>query len=263
MGLIRSVGALGAATLALALAGPARGQSGTEILQEEEFLRTAPIITVAKREMGGRTMAWRVYLNDGQKAVPAIFKYVNRQRPNFLASSYRYELAAYALDKRLGLGFIPPTVEREVEGLPGSLQLYCEDVITEAVRRRKRIAPDDPTHLQDRFSEMGLFENLTNCPRLDEGDILIRTSDWRVWRIDYSDAFAPEETLLADSPFPRCSKRLYARLREIPDDELESLLAPYLNAEEIQALLVRRRLIVEKIEDLIRDKGEAAVLFEP
>jgi hypothetical protein len=231
--------------------------------EQEEHLRTAAIITVAKSETTGRTNAWKVYLDGGRGASRAIFKYVNRQRPTLLPSSYRYELAAYELNKLLETGLIPPTVEREIDGMNGSLQCYCEGVISEADRQRKRIAPPDTKALQDALSEVGILENLTCNPREDASDILINTSDWTVWRVDFSEAFAPETSLLADSPFSRCSKKLYQKLRETPDEEFRSRLGTYLNPEETSALLVRKRLILEKLESLIKEKGEAAILFRP
>lgn len=241
----------------------ARAKSPSEIQEREEHLRTAPIITVAKTESTGRTSAWKVYLDGGRIASRAIFKYVNRQRPTLLPSSYRYELAAYELSKLLGMTLIPPTVEREIEGMKGSLQCYCEGVITESARRRKGLSPSNVTKLQDAFSEVAILENLTCNPREDASDILIDTSDWTVWRVDFSEAFAPETTVLADSPFSRCSKGLFQKLRDTPDDEFRGRLASYLNPEEIDALLARKRLILDRLEGLIKDKGEAAVLFVP
>lgn len=242
----------GAGTLAL-------GQAAS--VEREEFLRTAPITTVAKAESTGRTNAWKVYLSNGQQASRAIFKYIHRPRPTLLPSNYQYELAAYALNKLLGLDLVPATVERMIDGRTGSLQCFCEGTISEAVRRGKNLKPPDVSILQNAFSEMGIFENLTDNPREDTSDILINTKDWKVWRVDFSEAFAPDTVLLPDSPFPRCSKKLYAALRGIPDDRIRELLKGYLNDEELEAVLVRKRLVLEKLDALIRDKGEEAVLF--
>jgi len=242
----------GAGTLAL-------GQAAS--VEREEFLRTAPVITVAKDESTGRTNAWKVYLNDGQQASRAIFKYIHRPRPTLLASSYQYELAAYALNKLLGLDLVPVTVERAIDGRTGSLQSFCEGTISEAKRRRQDLKPADVSILQNAFSDVGIFENLTDNPREDASDILINTKDWKVWRVDFSEAFEPDTVLLPDSPFPRCSKKLYAALRGIPDGRIRELLKAYLDDEELEALLVRKRLIMDKLDALIREKGEEAVLF--
>jgi hypothetical protein len=249
-------------------AGPAPGQDRSSadkgrpaVEAEEAFLRTAPVITVSKQEGSGRANAWKVFLDNGQTASKAFFKYVDRRRPRPFPSSYRYELAAYALDKLLGTGLMPPTVERAIDGMPGSLQTFCEGVITEAVRKRRAIAPSDVTMLQQTFATIAILENLTYCPR-DENDILIRTSDWKVWRIDYSEAFEPEAALIPDSIVTHCPRAVFGKLREVPDSEYRAKLGDCLNDEEIEALLARKRLIVDKLEALIKDKGEAAVLFD-
>ncbi|MCK7469675.1 MAG: hypothetical protein MZU95_01865 [Desulfomicrobium escambiense] len=39
---------------------------------------------------------------------------------------WKYEIAAYVLDKLLGLGMVPPTVEKAMAGRPGSCQLWIE-----------------------------------------------------------------------------------------------------------------------------------------
>jgi len=238
-----------------------RGQEASSFAAREELLRTAPIITVAKNESTGRTSSWKVYLNDGQTAFRAIFKYVHRPRPRPLPSSYQYELAAYALNKLYGLGLVPPTIEREVDGLKGSLQCFCEGVMSEAARLRKKIMPPEGINLENALAEVGLFENLTNNPREDASDILVNASDWKVWRVDFSEAFAPDKVILTASPFARCSRKLYANLLEVSDEALRNAVQPYLNGEEIEALLARKKMIVDWLASLIRDKGESAVLF--
>ena len=262
----KTLGIGGTVLIALSLCltglGPqARGQDAAAAVAHEEMLRTAPIITVAKNESTGRTNSWKVYLNDGEKAFRAIFKYIHRPRPRPLPSSYQYELAAYALNKLYGLDLVPATIEREVDGLKGSLQCFCEGVMSEASRLRKKITPPEGINLEDAFAEVGLFENLTNNPREDASDILVNTSDWKVWRVDFSEAFAPDTVRLTASPFARCSRKLYAKLLEVSDETLRNTLQPNLNSEEIEALLVRKKLIVDWLGALIRDKGESAVLF--
>ena len=42
--------------------------------------------------------------------------------------SYRSEIAAYELDKLLGLGMIPPTVERHIKAEVGAAMLWVENV---------------------------------------------------------------------------------------------------------------------------------------
>ena len=44
-------------------------------------------------------------------------------------ASYKNEIAAYELDKLLKLDMVPPTVERQLQGITGAAQLWVENVV--------------------------------------------------------------------------------------------------------------------------------------
>ena len=230
----------------------------------ENYLRTADIISVRKDESAGRTAPWRINLNDGKIARQGHFKHVNRLRPSlFPADSYKYDIAAYELDKLLNLNIIPPIVEREIEGTKGSLQLFLEGIITENDRERKKIDPPDPISFKNTLEVINVFENLVyeeDCFDLD--DTLINMEDWKIWRVDFSMAFSPIPELIPGCKITRCSKKLYQNLLKLDNEAVKAMLKPYLNDEEIEALLKRKNIIIEKIQQLIKEKGEASVLFQ-
>ena len=85
--------------------------------------------------------------------------------------------------------------------------------------------------------------------------------DWKVCCIDFSEAFAPRSELIPDCPITRCSRKLYQNLMKLDDNEVKAKLKPYLNDEEIKALLQRKKAIINRIKQLIQEKGEEAVLF--
>ncbi len=89
----------------------------------EAFLRTAAV-TAHGPGPGGRTDAWRLTLEARGIVLDALFRYIDRRRPDPLADSFKYDLAAYALNKYLGLSYVPPIVERTVEDVPGALQTF-------------------------------------------------------------------------------------------------------------------------------------------
>lgn len=232
------------------------GQKNLEI-----FLRTANVASVNKGGVGGRTGPWVVSLDDGKTRKRTIFKYVNAQRPASPPDSYKYDLAAYELTKLLGIEMIPPIVEREVEKTMGTLQIFLEDCIREKERRRKKIEPPDPKAFGDAMEDVKVLEILTLDECMDRDDTYIHREEWRVWRVDFSEAFFPSPELPEGCEITRCSKKFYQALLRLPDDVIVSTMKPYLNEEEIDALLKRKCLIIEKINKLIEDKGEAAVLF--
>lgn len=231
----------------------------------ENYLKNAKVCS-EKRRVGRRTEAWLLCLTDGKIERRGFFRITNRIRPHPLADSYKYDLAAYELNKLLDLNIVPPTVEREVEGRKGMLQLLIEGIITEEVRRNKNIEPPDLEKYKNSLEELTVFENLTYsdsyCAKKDLGDILIiHKEDWKIWRVDFSEAFVPFSELLPECPITRCSKSLYQNLQKLDNDNVKSKLSLYLNDEEISALLERKKIIIEKIKKLIEEKGEEAVLF--
>jgi hypothetical protein len=259
------VGALGmgfAGRVAVALVGAARTGEDAQQKALEDFLKSAKITSVDKNVEPGRGAAWRISLRDATGSRRGFFKYVNVRRPQVSPISYKYELAAYALSKLLRVPVVPPVVEREVEGRKGSLQIFMDNCISEAERRKAgRAAAFDPRALQDALDELAVLETLMCCER-DINDILIHKNDGRVCRIDFSEAFDPSPELPASAAVARCSRRLYAGLRDLVPVDAGTVLKPYLNDAEITGLLTRRARILETLNARIAAEGEAAVLFD-
>jgi len=231
----------------------------------ETYLKTAKIGS-DKKPMGGRTEAYVVSLDNGKIKRRGVFKFTDRTRPTALPDSYKYGIAAYELDKLLDLNSVPATVVREIEGRKGSLMIFLEGSLSEKERRIKKIEPPDPKAFENALEEIKVFENLAYyrslCGEKDLKDILIMSKeDWKVWAIDFSEAFAPRSELIPDCIITRCSRKLYQNLMKLDDNKVKARLKPYLNDEEIKALFERKKAIINRIKQLIQEKGEEAVLF--
>jgi len=229
--------------------------------ETEKFLLTAEVVSIEKHLEIGRTNFWKVLLNDGKKELKAIFKYVNRSRPSLFSDSYKYEIAAYKVNKILGINLVPPVVERKINGQTGSLQIMIENVLTDRNRKIQNIEPEKPDVFKNDIDTAKIFEILVNDQCNDSEDILIQKDDWKVWRVDFSEAFSPSSDILLKCKIERCPKILYTRLLELDENELIMLLDSYLNEKEIHALLERKQLIVKTIDELIKQNGENQVLF--
>jgi len=225
----------------------------------EYFLYSAAVVNVSKGSVPGRTAAWRIELDDGEIQGRAMFKVVDVTRPTPLPDSYKYELAAYALDKLLGFQKIPPMIKREIDGTLGSLQIRIENCFSLADKNEK--VPPDPQAFSDTLEEINVFENLIYNERTDLDDILIHQETWDIFRVDFSEAFEPTPALIPNQKIKRCSKELFRNLKELSDNVIRARLEEYLSEEEISALLRRKALIIETIENLIKEKGRKAVLF--
>jgi len=174
---------------------------------------------------------------------------------------FRLELAAYELNRLLGVEIVPPVVERKIEGRTGSLQIFLENCVSEQDRRRKKLQPPDPRAFANALDGVRVFESLVGDECSNYTDLLVLLEDWQCCRVDFSEAFAPSEELRAGCEITVCSRKLYEGLTKLADVTIEAAMKAYLSDGEIKALLIRKSLIVEKIKSLIAEKGEAAVLF--
>lgn len=227
----------------------------------EKVLREAKVEKIDKERLGGRTNPWLITLADGTQKTLAIFRHVDRRRPHPLPDSYKYDLAAYALTKLLGVELVPPAVERKIQGLEGSLQIFLETCVREKDRKRKKLEPPNPESFAKALEAAKVFENLAYDECQDADDLYVHREDWRVCRVDFSEAFAPVPELLPGCRITVCSRKLYEGLLKLDEEAVRPALGGYLSQEEIEALLARKDLIVERIKSLINEKGEEAVLF--
>jgi hypothetical protein len=227
----------------------------------EVYLKTAPIVTVQKDATTGRTAPWKITLDDGKIRRQAIFKRINVPWPHPMVDSYKYELAAYELSKSLGLDIVPPTVEREIEGIKGSLQYFVPDCMSETDRERLRLQPPDLKAFLGKLDEIKVFEALLRETCLDKDDTLIQQPGWKVYRVDFAEAFAPVAGLAADCPVNRCPRRLFERLQKTTHQVIDGWLKAYLNAGEIEALCERKKKIVARLDGLMAKEGDKNVLY--
>ena len=226
----------------------------------ETFLRTAAVVGRGQGP-GGRTDAWKLDLRSGDTVLPALFRYIDRRRPDPLADSYKYDLAAYALNKYLGLTYVPPIVERSVENTSGAVQAFIENARSITDLRERKITPDDPEAFDRTLADLVVFQALVFDDCRNEKDTLVGLSDFRVHRVDFSEAFAPRTGDAPGCVIRRCSRLLYRKLLAWDDETVAGYLGRYLSKDEIDALNTRRSLIIRRIRMMAKSLGEANVLF--
>jgi len=226
----------------------------------EKFLRESmPQVVVPGS--AGRTDPWKVRLEANGITRWAQFKYINRPRPDPIPDSFNYESAAYELDKYLGLDLVPPAVRKMIKETFGSLQIFVEKAIREADLKRDNLMLGDPEVFEWQMADLKVFENLVYDKCGNDKDTLIQKETGKVYRVDFSEAFPPENRTIPGCEILRCSRRLYQRLLEWEQETVTVFLSTYLNEEEIRALHARRDAIIRMIQEQIESRGESAVLF--
>jgi hypothetical protein len=241
--------------------------------EAEHFLRTAKIVSIRPLKSKAVTHPKKVELSDGSLTWFAVFKTVDEYEPvkRFdngevelkFSDSFHYEIAAYELDNLLGLGIVPPTVRRRINHEVGSLSLWVNGAITEWERIEvKKIHPPDLAAWNDQMFTIRLFIQLIYDTDYTNINNLLVTPDWKIYKIDSSRAFRTHHELRNERSLERFSRSVLASLRKLDRTALDERLGPWLSKAEIEAVWVRRGLILELADRRVAEQGEAAVLFD-
>jgi hypothetical protein len=242
-------------------------------LTEEEmrqFLLTAKII----RSHGtpkGVTRPSRLTLSDGKLTQDAGFQSIDEFKSferfddghteiNF-RDTYHYNIAAYELAKLLGMeSMMPVTVERKWKGKKGSLSWWLDAKMDEGERLQKNIPVPDVEAWNRQMYKKRVFAELVYDTDPNLTNLLIG-ENWEVYMIDFSRAFRLQENLARPADLVRCDRQLLEKLRKLDEAEVERVTKPHLEKVRIKALMKRRDKIVARFEQLIKEKGEEAVLY--
>lgn len=275
------IGALVILGLALAAA-PARVQLLQQEVAEdarwEDFLRTSAI--VAETQLGGAdavTNPWKITLEKDGRRTFGLWKDIDGRDGDVL-DCWRYEIAAYRLDRLLGLNMTPVTIERPFKDKPGSLQLWMDDTATV-----KSLGPKIAERTRDRSIEWNrlayvqrVFDDLLANEDRNANNILV-TLDGRMILIDHSRAFrtarrylrnlvfGPQGLMKAPDGSPYLFKTLprafVERIRGLDAARIRGTVGTALTEAEIEAVLARKTLVLREVEAMIAKGGENQVLY--
>jgi hypothetical protein len=205
-----------------------------------EFLETAPVVFM--RPVGsGTSRPMEVWLAQNGRRCRGIFKLVDEGDRR-----YEHEVAAYRLDRLLNHGMVPPTGQREVGGMPGSIQLWMENVINEEDRVSEDIQLSDPVENQHQRDHAAVFDLLVFNVDRHGSNMFISTVDEKVWLIDHERAFKPEipSRYYLEDARSKLDEDLRELLVELDVELVREELSEFLTGEQIDALLERRDLLL-------------------
>ncbi len=227
----------------------------------EAFLKDAKVVD--RKPLGtGITKPQKVTLELDGKTGYAIFKKIDERSDN-----WRYEVAAYELDKLLGLGMVPPTVERRIGGRKGGLQHW----VTGTTMASFEETPRDLESWREQVSVMWLFDDLiANIDRHLNNAMV--SPEHRLVLIDNSKTFRSERDLLNDLDsngtgtharfwgvsydaarvrYPtRYPREFVERLRSLSEKEIKQAIKRYIWGYDQKLVLKRRALILARLEEM-------------
>jgi hypothetical protein len=268
---------LGLTLLVLGVNSRALAQFTPEELAEmpkwEEFLAAAEI--VGQEQLSGPgavTNPWELTLKQGDITRNALWKNISG-RPKGYIDSWKYEIAAYRMDKLIGLNMVPPTIEKRFHEDRGSCQLWIDAWMNlKKIKEQKIKTPSIKIFYWNRALYLQrAFDNLIGNEDRHQANYLLMP-DWRLILIDHSRSFRtskkftkeliysekhPEGPMLM-SELPRA---LVEKIKALTFESIKNAVGEYLTDEEINAVLTRKDLILQEIDRLIKKNGEENVLY--
>lgn len=236
----------------------------------ERFLTEAPIVRLGET-LGGVTRSRQAVLQLEGVSHFAVWKTINEKRIGVTSlgragseinfqDTWKTEVPAYELDKLIGLKMVPAAVSRTYRGTEGALIAWVDLGMSEAERLKKQLAPPSSAAWSENMANVQLFDNLIYNIDRHSNNIWI-TKNWDIILIDHSRSFRPFNELRAESELRRFSRSLLAALEKLDRATLDKKMSKYLEGGQIGAVLARRDAILARARRLVKEQGEAAVLF--
>ncbi|HEY7170371.1 MAG TPA: hypothetical protein VH417_05955 [Vicinamibacterales bacterium] len=167
--------------------------------------------------------------------------------------SYTAEIAAYELDRLLGLGMVPPAVERTVDGDKGAAIYWIENMKPWETLHGPR-GPEPEWSRQ--LSRMKMFDLLIANIDRNKGN-LGYDADWHLFLIDHSRALTDKKDLKGLAQPAYIDRMLWEKMSALTLDSLKAALGELVSDDDLEALLVRRDKMATAIAGMVKKRGQS------
>ena len=222
----------------------------------EEFLKNAEVLEMEEIGVGVTAPEW-CYVAPGGPIGAFAWKPLRPGMSRGFYESYKAEIAAYELDKLLGLDMVPVKVERRIMGDLGAAIMRVENVQSFKDLGGVPRAPNSHIGMWNlQIIQAKMFQNLIYDKDNNEGNWLV-DPDWNLILIDHSRAFTPEKKM--QNQLTRVDVNLWEKMQQLDEATLTAALGEWLKEGEIRAILERRTEMEREIAKLVEDRGERDV----
>jgi hypothetical protein len=212
----------------------------------------------------GVTKPSRAYFAPGGLAESMAWKAITPGMKGGFYESYRSEIAAYELDKLLGLQMVPPTVERQVDRVTGAAVLWASP--TRSFKEMGGVpgqakSPAPPAARVAGWTRQlvraKMFDNLIANKDPNLGNWLV-DGDWHLLLIDHSRSFTSMKTLV--HKMDNIDRGLWDKFLALDEATLQTAVGAWMGKGEVRAILERRERMQQEINRMVKDRGESVFL---
>jgi hypothetical protein len=224
----------------------------------ERFLKEADVIST-KSTKKGVTDSLRATLSDGKLTHDAQIQNIDESKREFRSNqgvefdfrdSFAFNIAAYRIDRLIGLNMVPVSIGRTHRSAPTAFTWWIDDVLMdEGDKVKNKVEPPNPGFYSRQRVMMYVFDELIANIDRNQGNI-IYTKDWRIWLIDHTRAFRKNSSLKVPGRITRCDKQVYERLKALDRETLKAEVGKQLDDGQIKSLLARRDAIIKKLDSI-------------
>jgi hypothetical protein len=176
-----------------------------------------------------------VSVSHGGRTIPAVFQARGKR-------AARLEVAAYRLDRRLQLGLVPVTVEREVQGQPGVLQARPASWVTQADVQQQSLRLGGWCRAEPQFQLIYAFDTLIGNEGRTAESLVYDSDNGFVYVSAHERAFGTAKGLPAylKARTPKPGAEVRRRFGALDAAILEEVLGDLVDARARKAILERR-----------------------
>ena len=228
--------------------------------QRADLLRAGEVTYSVELGRGSSRPRLLVLEGNGARA-RGIFKTVETPIDAPAADRYQHEVAAYALDRALGLDMVPFTLTRSIEGSEGSLQSWIEGAVDREAAAAYALELYESATTRGQLARAEVFDALIGNSSRGPDDVLLMVNDEKLYLVDHSRAFSTStEVSWNGATAHLLEPELTGSLRQLDRATLVRELGSLLEDEQIDAILTRRDAILHRLEDGVPRVGVGAAV---